>query len=316
MTRTSAPPSGEQFAITAGPYRAVVTEAGATLRSCAWHGLPVLASFAEDAPCDGAHGQLLAPWPNRIDRGRYVFDGVEHQLDLSHPDEDTAIHGLVRWAPWRLCDRSESTVTLTHRLLAQPGYPFVLDLTVTYELRAETGLTVTTTAGNVGATPAPWGTGHHPYLTPGLTSVRECSLRLPADSYLVADARNIPLEQVPVAGTEYDFRDGRTIAQRPLDPAFGDLARDADGIAHASVTAPDGAATQLWCDTAYRWLQVYTGHTLAPPRRFAAVAVEPMSCPPNAFVTGADLVRLEPGARWTGRWGVSFAPGRETMVGR
>ncbi|MQA01556.1 MAG: aldose epimerase [Streptosporangiales bacterium] len=314
MTAQPVPPTGAQFPIVAGPYQAVVTEAGATLRNCTWRGLPVLAGFATDAACDGAHGQLLAPWPNRVDRGRYAFDGVDHQLDVTEPAADNAIHGLVRTARWQPVHHDEATVTLTHRLLAQPGYPFVLDLTVTYALHEETGLTVTTSARNVGGCAAPWGTGHHPYLTPGLPSVRECTLRLPAASYLVADDRHIPRERAPVADTGYDFRTGRVIADHPLDPAFGDLARDADGLAHASVTAPDGATSALWCDTAYPWLQVFTGHTLAPARRFAAVAVEPMSCPPNAFVTGTDLVRLDPGAQWSGRWGVRFRPGREMMA--
>jgi aldose 1-epimerase len=29
-----------------------------------------------------------------------------------------------------------------------------------------------------------------------------------------------------------------------------------------------------------------------------------MTCPPNAFNTGEDLIRLEPGERFDGRWGI------------
>lgn len=301
-------PSGAQYPIADGPYSATITEAGATIRTCDWRDLPVLAGFPADAVCDGAHGQLLAPWPNRVDGGRYAFGGERHQLDVSEPDRDNAIHGLVRWDRWTCETHAPASVTLVHRLLPRPGYPHVLDLRVTYEVGAASGLTVTLTATNAGSGTAPWGAGHHPYLTPGLPSVRDSTLRLPAATYLEADHRMIPRRTVAVDGTVYDLRAGRVIGATPLDPAFGDLARDGDGCARASVTAPDGATTTLWCDEAYPWLQVYTGHGLAPHRRFAAVAVEPMSCPPNAFVTGTDLVSLEPGDSWTGRWGVTYTP--------
>lgn len=301
-------PSGRQFPVSAGAYAATVTEVGATIRTCTWHDLPVVAEFAADAICDGGHGQLLAPWPNRVDRGRYDYGGVTRQLDVTEPDRDNAIHGLVRWEPWRCESHEEDRVTLAHRLFPRPGYPHLLDLRVTYALDDAAGLSVELTATNAGTEPAPWGTGQHPYLTPGTDSVRECTLRLPAASYLVVDDRMIPERSEPVAGTPYDFREGRVIGTTPLDPPFGDLVRGDDGRAVAEVVAPDGARTTLWCDQAYRWLQVFTGHTLAPHRRFQALAVEPMSCPPDAFNSGRDLVVLEPGGSWTGRWGVAYTP--------
>jgi aldose 1-epimerase len=301
-------PSGRQYPIGAGPYAAVITEVGATIRTCTWHDLPVVAGFTADAICDGGHGQLLAPWPNRVDRGRYEFGGASRQLDVTEPDKDNAIHGLVRWEPWRCEAHEEHRVTLAYRLYPRPGYPHVLDLRVSYALDASGGLGVETTAVNAGTEPAPWGTGQHPYLTPGTDSVRECTLRLPASSYLVVDDRMIPLRPEPVEGTPYDFREGRVIGTTPLDPPFGDLARDGGGRAVAEVVAPDGACVTLWCDEAYRWLQVFTGHTLAPYRQFQAIAVEPMSCPPDAFNSGQGLVVLDPGESWTGRWGITFTP--------
>ncbi|MBO0825727.1 MAG: aldose epimerase, partial [Actinobacteria bacterium] len=57
----------------------------------------------------------------------------------------------------------------------------------------------------------------------------------------------------------------------------------------------------------YSWLQVFTGDTLGPDARRRAVAIEPMTCPPNAFVTGTDLLRLEPGASVRYQWGISAA---------
>ena len=55
--------------------------------------------------CDGAHGAVLIPWPNRLGDGSYEFDGARHQLALSEPERRNAIHGLVRWVPWRALER-------------------------------------------------------------------------------------------------------------------------------------------------------------------------------------------------------------------
>jgi aldose 1-epimerase len=36
-----------------------------------------------------------------------------------------------------------------------------------------------------------------------------------------------------------------------------------------------------------------------------AIAIEPMTCPADAFNTGTGLMVLEPGASWTGSWGIT-----------
>lgn len=299
-------PSGRQYDITAGPYAATVTEAGATLRTLSCGDAPLLDGFAAADICDGAHGQLLAPWPNRVDGGTYSFEGDARQLDLTEPSAGNAIHGLVRWDAWTLNSLADNAVSLTHRLLPRPGYPHVLDLRLSYGLDAETGLSVRLAVTNAGQRPAPWGTGQHPYVVPGRHgSVSGCTLRLPAAAYLETDDRGIPVADHAVDGSSLDFNAGAEVGAAPLDQAFGDLRRDPDGLVRVGLADPEGGAVTLWCDEAYRWVQVFTGHTLAPERRFAALAMEPMSCPPNAFVTGRDLVRLEPGESWAGAWGLS-----------
>ena len=92
-------PSGEQFAIEGGGYRAVVTESGAALRSLTYAGRPLLDGFAEDEQSPGGRGQLLMPWPNRIRDGRYSFDGAELQLPLTEPSATTPPTGSR--AGWR-----------------------------------------------------------------------------------------------------------------------------------------------------------------------------------------------------------------------
>ncbi|WP_030144969.1 hypothetical protein [Spirillospora albida] len=93
------PITGVQHALAAGPYRAVVTEAGASLRELAHRDRPLILSHGADEPAPAAYGQLLIPWPNRVDRGRYAYGGREHRLAITEPGRDCAIHGLVRTAP-------------------------------------------------------------------------------------------------------------------------------------------------------------------------------------------------------------------------
>jgi aldose 1-epimerase len=49
---------------------------------------------------------------------------------------------------------------------------------------------------------------------------------------------------------------------------------------------------------------LFTGDPLRDVNR-CAIAVEPMTCPPNAFRTGEALVRLEPGQAFAGSWGIA-----------
>jgi aldose 1-epimerase len=90
-----------------------------------------------------------------------------------------------------------------------------------------------------------------------------------------------------------------------LDTGFTELRRGSDGRARVELDHPDGAAgATLWADERFGYLMVYTGDTLPEEERRTAVAVEPMTCPPDALRSGTDVVVLRPGARWTGSWGI------------
>jgi aldose 1-epimerase len=298
------PLTGTQYEIAAGDYQAVATELGAGLRELRWGGRPVVAEYQPDELPPGAAGQLLVPWPNRVDRGRYTVAGTEYQLDLSEPAAGNAIHGLARWAPWSAVRHDRHAVVLRHVLLGRAGYPFCLELDVEYHLSGDFGLRVSVIARNVGARPAPYGTGSHPYLTAGAPAVDECELTLPVARWQPADERGIPAgPEQDVAGGALDFRTARRIGAARLDHAFTGLDRDEGGRAWARL-ARDGTEVALWAGPGYRWLQVFTGDTLDAARRRRAIAIEPMTCPPNAFATGTDLIMLDPRGSVTHTWGI------------
>jgi aldose 1-epimerase len=304
MPEPATPVTGSQHEISAGDYHATITELGANLRMLRLGDAPLIAGYeADEVPPAGA-GELLVPWPNRVDHGRYSFGGQDLQLDLSEPAAGNAIHGLTRWATWEPVATGDDNAEFGLRLLGRPGYPFSLELRALYRLSAAEGLEVAVVARNIGSRPAPYGTGQHPYLRATAGLVDECGLKLPADRWQAADDRGIPVgEPQDVTGTEFDFREGRLIGSTSLDHALTGLTRDGSGRAWAGLTGP-AATLALWAGEGYRWLQVFTGDTLGPDRRRRALAIEPMTCPPNALVTGTDLLTIEPGASVTHRWGL------------
>ncbi|MEN3534589.1 aldose 1-epimerase family protein [Microbispora sp. ZYX-F-249] len=306
--RGPVPPTGTQHTIAAHGYEATVTEVGGGLRALTYRERPLVMSYPATAQPVGGAGQLLLPWPNRVRDGRYDADGETRQLAINEPRTGNAAHGFARLMPWRVLERDDASIRLGLRLFPQPGYPHVLDLTASYAL-GEAGLKVEVSAVNVGDGVAPYGMGAHPYLTLGEETVDDAVLEVPAAEWTPVDEQKIPVGRRPVEGTEYDFREGRRIGGTVLDTPYTALRRDADGLVRARLRAADGSrGVELWGGTGVEWLQVFTGDTLAEPYRRAGVAVEPMSCPPNAFATGECLVRLAPGERVAHRWGIAALP--------
>jgi len=296
-------PSGEQLELVYGARQAVVVEVGAGLRSYAVDGREVLDGYAADEICASGRGQVLMPWPNRIEDGSYEFEGRRHQLPLTEVEAENAIHGLVRWASWTVAERAQERVVLEHVLHPQPGYPFALALRIEYSL-ADDGLTVRTTATNVGAGACPFGSGVHPYFTVGAPPVDSLTLTVPARTVVGSGARGLPAEAHHVDGTEYDFRRPRQLGATRLDNTFTDLEPDHDGLTRVRLRDEEGGAeVTVWADETYPHLQLFTGDPLPDVNR-RSLAVEPMTCPPNAFRTGEGVVRLEPGGSWTGAWGI------------
>ena len=93
-------PSGEQIEISHGDQRAVVVEVGGGLRAYSAGGRELLDAYPADGQITSGRGQVLIPWPNRIEDGAYEFDGRQQQLALDELAARNAIHGLVRWAGW------------------------------------------------------------------------------------------------------------------------------------------------------------------------------------------------------------------------
>jgi aldose 1-epimerase len=296
--------SGAQFELRSGQQHATVVEVGGGLRTYTLGDWSILDGYVAEALCDGGRGQPLLPWPNRLADGHYSFEGHEYQLPIDEVSASNAIHGLTRWLNWHAVDQQPDRVTMALTLHPRQGYPFTLDLRLTYRL-ADAGLAVHAEAVNVGSQSLPFGAGFHPYYTVGTPLVDAATLRVPAARTLELDGRGLPTGRLlDVANTDRDFRTARPIGATRLDTCFTDFERDAAGNASVDLTGPDGRQLAVWMDANYRWVMVYSGETLAPARRRQGLAVEPMTCPPNAYRSGDGLRVLAPGEAFRGTWGI------------
>jgi aldose 1-epimerase len=304
MTSVASAKSGTQWSIESGEHRATVVEVGGVLRRYAVGEREILDGFGADEMSPASAGQILAPWPNRIRDGQYTFEGTAYQLALTEPARHTAIHGLANWSRWKLAEQTGDSVTLEFDLPPQVGYPWPLTLKTRWSVSAD-GLRCDQAVTNTGDANAPWGYSVHPYLQLSGVAVDDILLRVPGKSRVLADSRLLPIGAVKVAGSEYDFTEPRRIGSAVLDTTFGDVDHDDDGGSSVTIAAPDGSAeVTVWGDEKFKWWQVFTGDTLHGARFRRSVAIEPMTCPPDAFRSGRDLIVLEAGQSWSASWGV------------
>ncbi|WP_150953557.1 aldose 1-epimerase family protein [Microbacterium testaceum] len=299
----TADPTGRRFHLRGPHSSAEITQVGAALRALTVDGVDLVPRYPDDLPTPAASGVVLVPWPNRIRDGKYTFGGDDLQLAISEPKFGNASHGLLRFGTYQAVEHTEERLVLGADVVPQTGYPFHLRTLVTYQLEAD-GLRVTHDIENVGATAAPVALGVHPYLQIGGVPTEDLVIHSTGTTTLVLDERNIPVDEVPV-GPGTDLRAGVRLGDAALDNGYRGMDRDAAGHATHTLTSPDGRRLTLWQDEGFRWAQVFT--TDRYPGHPLAVAIEPMTAPANAFATGIDLETVEPGARMTRNWGITFA---------
>ena len=310
---SSLPASGVQHALRAGDYEAVIASVGGTLRSLTYKGRDLVVPFDADEVRPAHRGALLAPWPNRVVDGKYTFGGDEKQLPLTEPARGHALHGLAAWLDFEAVDKGPDHVSLGQRIEPQGAYPWRITVKTTFALGPD-GLTQTVTARNESAEPAPWGTGPHPYLVAGAGHVDDWTLELPAEQVLAVTAdRLIPTDLFPVDASEperFDFRTARRIGAAQIDHAYTGLTRDDAGIATVRVTDAAGTGVEMSWDAACPWVQVHTADRPGLAVDRIGLAVEPMTCAPDAFNAenypyDAGLIVLDRGASAEASWRIA-----------
>jgi aldose 1-epimerase len=297
--------AGDELLLRDGDVQLVVSPYGAGLRR-AWvqrdgARRDLVWGYAGREGKRGGQGDVLMPWPGRIAGGTYDFAG--RRLRLPHNDKagPNAIHGLVRTRTWETEAERLSAASFVLRLRRgdEPGYPFDLLLRIHYEAR-DGGIACRFEAQNVGEEDCPFGAGFHPYLVPA-SGLEQARLQVPAAGWVEREGV-LPTGGVRPASGALDLRTMRSVGGARLDDCFTGLSRDGDGLARVRLDD-----VELWMDAAFGFVQVFTGDTLGPSAR-QALAVEPMTCAPGAFVhPGLGLRVLAPGERMRGSWGIRLA---------
>lgn len=292
-----------------GRVTAEVGTVAARLRALAVDGVALTETADGDGIPPFCSGIALAPWPNRVRDARWTLDGETQQLDITEPDRGGALHGLLQFTDYEVGEQAEDAVTLTAFIAPQHGWPFALDTWVRYAL-ADDGITVTHGARNRSARRAPFAAGTHPFVRVGDVPVEQLTLTAPAATYFEVDERLNPVAESPVADA-VDLRAGRRVGELQLDTAFGGLEHRNPSAGRgdsAWLDAPDGSRTTVWQDLDWGYLQVFTTPIFPRPSGSGtAVAIEPMTAPPDALNSGQGLIWLEPGAAWEGSWGLRYS---------
>jgi aldose 1-epimerase len=299
--------SATPVTLTDGGYRAEVSPVGARLVRAQRGDVDLVLVVPDGVVPSPYAGAVLAPWPNRIYGASYSFEGTTYGPPANEAATGSALHGLVAFLVFDPVEVTSESVLLRTMVARQPGYPTALEVEVAYRLDDE-GLTGSVTARNMGDHCAPYGLGWHPYLVAPDGGLEDWRLTLPANGRCKVDVRGRPTGGTgAVDGTDLDFRDGREIAGAVLDVTFTDLTPGRD--AAVRVQGPDGRGVELSAigDWAGFW-QVYTSDTIGPVLHRKGLAVEPMTCPPDAFRSGDSVIRLPPGDVHKAAWRLRALP--------
>ena len=293
-----------------GKTTAVVSTVGAALKRLCVDGIDLITPTTGHELNPYADGIVMAPWANRIDGGRWKLDGKELQLEINDPSMNNAIHGLVSQTVFEVSYQTKSVVTLTTELQPTSGYPFNLEILVSYELTGK-GIEVTHRAKNLSQQPAPFVFGAHPYLQISGTPTEELEIKSSVRTVDIVNERSIPIGKQGISGTEFDIADWRKLSSCNFDHGFSNLVRDSDGRGHHLLRAPSGALLDLWQSTEFKYAFIftpnfYTNNADQNPR--TAIAIEPQTGPANAFNSKEDLIWLEPNQVFEASWGVAFTP--------
>jgi aldose 1-epimerase len=303
--------TGTQYKLTRttanGVLSATISSVAASLREFSVGEIELVEPYGEHEPAPYCAGQVMSPWVNRLDHGKWTYQGQVLSNPITIVDQDNANHGLLLDHSYDLVEQSENQVTLLARIEPTEGYPFTVETEVTYAL-VDDGLVVTHRAVNLSSVAAPYATGAHPYFKFGTVDAAELTIRSAAATLTKVDDRQIPVGLVPTINSEFDLRAGVRLAGNHIDQDFTDLPRDAAGLAHTYLTAPDGRGIDVWQDQSFKHVVIFTPNyfpTIEGETTHAA-AIEPSTAAPNAFNNGQDLLWLEPGQSFEATWGVTI----------
>jgi len=228
------------------------------------------------------NGIILFPFPNRLNKGRYVHLGKEYNFPLNEVERSNNLHGVINkvFAIDKI-DLEKGRLSLSYAHSQEnAAYPFNVILEVEYSL-SKNQLDVQLTVRNYSDEVIPVGLGGHPFFSFD-TLVDALLMELPASQFVQVDDNLIPTNKLIKADR---FSKLCKINEAELDNCFV-----VDSLSDCHIYSPkNNLHFYLKQDrNTLKYLHVYI-----PPTR-DKIALEPVSCIPDAFNNGVGLIQLEP----------------------
>lgn len=275
--------------INSGDFKAKINSYGASLIYLSKNGFDLI---EPDTKPNLYAGSVLAPWPNRIKDGRYKFKNKIFELPINEVAKNNALHGLVANSDWQEISKTQTSVELEYILDSPEIYPGKLKLTTSYKFITDY-LEVSISALNIGNQMSPYGVSIHTYFVAGeKVKNDQLFLQIPSSEFMQVDLeRLLPIGVQRVDIADLDFRVSKQISNLfidhafKVDPALPKLVRLVNALNLGVTIEFDGST---------KWIQIHTADRQGGDDSRMAVAIEPMSCPPDAFNSGIDLITLAP----------------------
>ena len=281
---------------TTGTGFSIVPERGANVLHLDFQGKNILDGYHTPEELEAAKwgkSVLLFPFPNRLDRGRYTWQGHEYQFPINNAATENAIHGFVRDEAFEVdfifLAKDHASILCSYTYEGQREYyPFPFTLEVEFMIHDDGTFTLEAAVENLHDQPIPIGFGWHPYFQ--LVEGADAHLmQLPACEKVDINERMIPTGLRTAFPT---FQRKKKVGDTFLDNCF--RAARPSGSYGMVLESPDSRLTVKASARQFPYFQVFT-----PPHR-ASIALEPMSCNVDAFNSGEGIT-LGVGEEWKGK---------------
>lgn len=269
--------------------KALVSKSGSALVALTLGGAEVIPMPSK--PFHPYHGVLLAPWPNRIAKGKYNFQGKSYSPEVNEAFGN-ALHGLLFSSRAEVARQTQNSLVLSSTIEESESYPWNLTVEISFEL-SDSGLGIKTTATNNSDSAAPIGLGTHPFFVFDADSL----LEVRAETASVHGADMMPVSEIPSSEIGFGKGSEKSIEGLALDVQFTGIEST------CAVLKTRDWSMEIWQEQA-EYLMVYTTQEFNwEDGRTRAVAIEPQTAAADAFNSGRGLKVLEPGESFGYRWG-------------
>ncbi|WP_423840659.1 aldose 1-epimerase [Vibrio mytili] len=229
----------------------------------------------------------LFPFPNRLNAGRYNYKQREYKLAANFPWSEHAVHGLLYNQPFELVaheansEYAEAIFRFETSKLAD-GYPFAFRLDIRYRINYQGVLSCNTTITNLGTEHFPFGDAWHPYFSLGC-ELEQCQLSMSPHTELTHQ-HDLPTGECVSSNL---FSNPTLLTGLTLNHCyqFSDPCEQTVML----LREDKNASLHFQQNQGYSFVQLYT-----PPSE-SSIAIEPMTCPADAFNNHIGLLELAPG---------------------